>query len=1303
MKTALCFILTLFTFVTLAFMPNSFAEDTQPENVVRVIYFLPKDRQPQQDIDTQLDLLMKDVHQSYAEVMENQGFGRKTFPLETDNDGKVVVHHVTGLAPDVYYHTEAYSKVEKEIRQWFDTTTNVYFVVLDVSTENIDGAACGQAGAHGSFGGMSVIPVGGCLNVAVSAHELGHTFGLVHDRLRNANRASSSYHSDWMVTSFCAAEWLDVHAYFNVGENVSNENTQIQMLRSIVSLPNSVRIRFQITDADGLHQAQVMLNGHLITCQKLKGQRDTYEFEWIPGLYGISDHLILRVIDVHGNFTEQYYPIDIAAMLPPPKVVSIPDTNLATAIREALNLAPGDPFTERNLLKLINLDAEDRQITDLTGLEHATQLQNLNLGGNQISDISPLTSLEIIESLVLPDNQISDISVLTGLENLTWLNLSGNQIRDLNGLTDLPVLSGLDLTSNQIRDITPLAGLTQLRGLWLWYNHIPDISPLAELSHLTHLHLENNVISDVSPLAGLINLERLALDDNLIFDISPLDGLTENTNISWSNNPGFLIGGPKITGPWLWVIVPETRLDDSTDFLARVSGGETTELEVATNGAKQGMAVGNSVWTSHKLSDAGGDNINEMITAIGWGTGEEIYDRIVYGSIVLDSPRAQNTKMFVGSDDGVKVWLNGELVHQVFIDRGAEDYKDFFPVTLKQGKNALLVAVDNRGWWWSSGFFGFAPDTEYTVLPPGKDAQIAELLQVSGDNQSGKPGTRLGNPFVVEVQDKDSKPIEGIQVTFRVTTGGGRLSATTVTTGANGRAQTFLTLGTTRTVNKVRASVSGIDTPVTFSTSIEPKVLIVEARRPPMYWIDTQAGTLHRLVGAKVENLLPSVQNATSLTVDVTNSKLYWTEKISERTGRIRRANLDGSNVRLVKALTSVPLALALDTGAGKLYLMNAWGKIQRLNLDGSAFQPNLIIGLETPRHLTLDTAGGKVYWTEQTSDRTGKIRRANLDGSDVQLVKDLTSAPRGLAADITNSKLYLSNGWGKIQRLNFDGSNYQPNFITDLESLGELAVDAAGGKLYWTEGGSLRRADLTGGNMQDVVQGLGPSAGITLGITPAPRAVDATVTAPPVVSEDVNEDGVVDVQDLVSVAEQYGQTGTNSADVNGDGVVNIDDLLLITEVLDADAAAAPSLHSATLELLTVADVKLWLSQARQRDFTDPSVRRGILFLEQLLAALIPKETLLLANYPNPFNPETWIPYQLAQDADVILTIYAANGQVVRRLALGHQAAGIYQNRSRAAYWDGRNAFGESVASGVYFYTLTTGDFTATRKMLIRK
>ena len=102
-------------------------------------------------------------------------------------------------------------------------------------------------------------------------------------------------------------------------------------------------------------------------------------------------------------------------------------------------------------------------------------------------------------------------------------------------------------------------------------------------------------------------------------------------------------------------------------------------------------------------------------------------------------------------------------------------------------------------------------------------------------------------------------------------------------------------------------------------------------------------------------------------------------------------------------------------------------------------------------------------------------------------------------------------------------------------------------------------------------------------------------------------------------------------------------------------------------------------------------------------APLTPAETALLSNYPNPFNPETWIPYQLAEATDVTLTIYDITGREVRRLALGHRPAGFYRSRGRAAHWDGRNQIGEKVATGLYFYTLTTGEFTATGKMLIQK
>ena len=98
-----------------------------------------------------------------------------------------------------------------------------------------------------------------------------------------------------------------------------------------------------------------------------------------------------------------------------------------------------------------------------------------------------------------------------------------------------------------------------------------------------------------------------------------------------------------------------------------------------------------------------------------------------------------------------------------------------------------------------------------------------------------------------------------------------------------------------------------------------------------------------------------------------------------------------------------------------------------------------------------------------------------------------------------------------------------------------------------------------------------------------------------------------------------------------------------------------------------------------------------------------PKENLLLQNYPNPFNPETWIPYRLAEAGPVSLSIYDTTGKLIRTLSLGYQSAGFYQNRERAVYWNGCNALGEPVASGVYFYQLVTPSFQQTRRMLILK
>ena len=375
-----------------------------------------------------------------------------------------------------------------------------------------------------------------------------------------------------------------------------------------------------------------------------------------------------------------------------------------------------------------------------------------------------------------------------------------------------------------------------------------------------------------------------------------------------------------------------------------------------------------------------------------------------------------------------------------------------------------------------------------------------------------------------------------------------------------------------------------------------PIIHVQVSERPPMYWIDVGTGALHRLIGNGVENLVPSVRNATGLAVDVADGKVYWTTKTNKRKGKIHRADLDGTSVEELANVFGVPLDIAVDTDSGSLYWTDTVGRIRCKKLNAKRIR-NVVSGLTNPADVALDISNGKLYWTTKANKRRGALYRANLNGKPrVKKLADLFGVPLDIAADADGGKLYWTDTLGRIRRGNFSGKQIR-NVVRNIEAVENITLDVAGNKLYWTEKGSLRRANLNGKNIQDIVTGLGTPTGITLGIVPASAAT----------------------------------------------------------------AAAPT------------------------------------------TSVTPEQTLLLSNYPNPFNPETWIPYQLMKPAEVTITIYAVDGRLVRTLALGHQPAGNYQNRSRAAYWDGRNALGERVASGVYFYTLTAGNFTATRKMLIRK
>jgi len=456
----------------------------------------------------------------------------------------------------------------------------------------------------------------------------------------------------------------------------------------------------------------------------------------------------------------------------PGGVVHIPDTNLRAAITKELGKGANVPITVEDIKGLRWLRVVGAGIRDMTGLEYATNLEQLRLIDNPITDISPvtgltnLTTLKItdgkvsdlslvagltqLESLEVGGNEISDISAVAGLINLRYLNLSDNLFSDLspvaglinlehiffsnkrisdisalaglinlkvihtwnNPISDISPLAGLtqlekiDMCHSDIKDISPLTSLTGLKELYLLANEISDISPLAGLTGLTRLNLAENNISDISPLAGLTQLKWLRVTRNKISDFSPLDGFRENIKLEWYGNPGFPTEAPKIEGPWLWAVLPGTvdeTLND-TDLLSEVSGGTVTELEIATHGATEGGSVGDSVWTSHRLPPTGWDNIEDMLK-------RSIDGGVIYGTVSLYSPRQQETTMYVGGDRGVRVWLNGTLIYERLKEQWHNNYSDFFPVTLRQGRNVLLVAVHTKG----NGFFGFEPGTDYTV------------------------------------------------------------------------------------------------------------------------------------------------------------------------------------------------------------------------------------------------------------------------------------------------------------------------------------------------------------------------------------------------------------------------------------------------------------------------------------------------------------------------------------------------------------------------------------------------------------
>ncbi|MCZ6676332.1 MAG: IPT/TIG domain-containing protein [Candidatus Poribacteria bacterium] len=441
----------------------------------------------------------------------------------------------------------------------------------------------------------------------------------------------------------------------------------------------------------------------------------------------------------------------------------------------------------------------------------------------------------------------------------------------------------------------------------------------------------------------------------------------------------------------------------------------------------------------------------------------------------------------------------------------------------------------------------------------------------------------------------------------------------------------------------------------------------------------------------------------------------------------------EATDVTFVSSTELMAQAPAGVTGDADVVITNPDGGSATL-ASGFAYTPPppIVIGIDPTNGLV--TGGAAATITGDNFQEGVTVRFGENEASDVTFVSDselTVTVPAGEAGQVVVT-VVNPDGQEATPAIQFTYTLLPPA-ITSITpdndmTAGGASVAIAGGNFQAgasvTFGGNPAIDVVVTSDMEIAATVPAASAGLATVVVTNPDGQSAQIEFtyiefPP---WDVDQNGVTDVFDLVRVGGKFGQTGTGlPEDVNGDGTVDIFDLSTVgIHFGETSTPAAPSSGR------IAADRKFTLRADRRASKLEPEASRRlrtaltelehlsdttpeVVFVTDLLrqwlieAGEIPANTQLLPNYPNPFNPETWIPYQLAQASDVRISIYNVIGQRVRELAVGLRHAGIYRSRSESAYWDGRNDAGERITSGVYFYTLRTNAFVATRKMIILK
>ena len=869
-----------------------------------------------------------------------------------------------------------------------------------------------------------------------------------------------------------------------------------------------------------------------------------------------------------------------------------------------------------------------------------------------VDDMTTLTRL------VATYKQIQNLEGIQLATGLTQLNIGGNNISDISPLAGLTQLQVLDLsgnvnrrndpTYNKISDISPLAGLTQLHSVNLDGNNISDISPLAGLTQLHSVNLDGNNISDISPLAGLTQLQILWISGNNITDLSSLAGLTQLTRLSLNRN-------------------------NITDVSSLAGLSELTDLNLDGNNISDFSPLVGLTKLETLRFDIAYENLSTLPDSIAKLQTSLYFSQHYRAGLppISDlSPLAKFTGLrllYLGGNNISDLSPLSGLTELIALGLNDNNISNLSPLTGLTKLEDLLLNNNNIS--------DITPLTELTKLwtLDLRENNITDITPLKVIREKGRNIHWHKNPGFRE----DGIPIEASWLWVVVPQTG------------NWRNRDGLALASDNAVTELGIATNGTREGSSVGDYVwtTHKMPIDGHQRlgPQLASMGMEGSdSLSKIVYGCTFVDSPLAQETTLFVPDSYALKVWINGVLLSHTWRIS----GGPNPTYVDFYS-----VKLKAGRNVLLFGSIGGNS---DLPGFAHDTEYTASIPGVNYTLSKTPinGGDTFTLDLSARNVMDLADWRFDISFNPSVLEVLEVNEGdFMKQNGGSTLFqkgtIDNTAGKIEGLS---SSILAD--TGVNGTGVLLSVTFKAKTEVETRIALHNFQLL--TFSEEVIPAGPHEFI-FAITPEEV---------PLVG-DVNGDGQVNVRDLILVSRSFGKEASSNpqADVNQDGIIDIRDLILVATHIgeSTDTNAAPTILTMENKELTPAVVQTWIDQAKLEDDGSLAFRQGIENLEKLLASLIPEKTALLANYPNPFNPETWIPYQLAAPADVTLTIYAIDGSVVRTLALGHQLPGIYQNRSRAAHWDGKNALGEPMASGLYFYTLTANDFTATRKMLIRK